>query len=165
MYSSFCIIDQESVISHHMVCVFARPDLSQQATINLDTETTGVDFSQFLRREDLACSQKSSLQRTQTAAFLLGPHTAGEEQALCHIFIISLLPLLSLISPRHPISKYHHTGGMTPINELPEVWFSPEKSEVLWYFTLSTSLGKSKDYGSLNINIFVGCFCKKKPNH
>lgn len=149
MYSSFCIIDQESVISHHMVCVFARPDLSQQGTINLDTGTTGVDFSPFLRREDLACSQKSSLQRTQTAAFLLGPHTAGEEQALCHIFIISLLPLLNLISPRHPISKYHHMGGMTPINELPEVWFSPEKSEVLCISHYQPALVKAKTMEAL----------------
>ena len=88
MYSSFCIIDQESVISHHVVCVFARPDLSQQGTINPDTGTTGVDFSQFLRHEDLAEELASA--HTDSCLLAGSSHSRGRAGSLSYFYNLTI---------------------------------------------------------------------------
>lgn len=96
MYNNFCVIDQESVTSYHMRV--SLPDLTYQTLEQQEL------ISQFLRREDLACSQKSSLQRTQTAACLLAGSSRGRGRARS----LSYFYNLTITSSKPNISQTPH---------------------------------------------------------
>lgn len=90
VYNNFCVIDQESVTSHHMACVFARPDLSQQGTINPDTGTTGVDFSVFEAWGLGMFTEELTSAHTDSCLLTGSSHGRGRAGSLSYIYNLTI---------------------------------------------------------------------------